>query len=434
MDSIIVPQPYSVKLVNSYKCLSLFFQKIMSGFRLVQYTPKICLVLISLFCYISYKTLTVQPSYHSTDHVFIPPTIAQLKDPVLQESDVKVMKEIDSSVGIKSKNVEYDVNKSVTDQKCMNKWLGTPPSILKNPHHDLKDEEITCSALLFGNSSDNVYRQAKTYMDHHKKKRPSNTYFQENINDIGCIKFKLSRGYRLNALDQEEENFPIAFNILMHKDIDQVEMLLRSIYRPQNSYCIHIDSKSDPDVVESVRAIASCFDNVFLASRLERVVYAGYSRLQADINCMKDQLKSPVKWKYLLNVAGQEMPAKSNLEMVKILKIYNGANDVEGIYGARIHRSRFENEWIEVDPETNHAKLNKTGKRNPKPPYDIDIVRGSAYGVFSRNFTEWIIENEKPRALLEWSKKTWSPDEHYWATLHHRYTNPHLHPPGGYSG
>ena len=28
------------------------------------------------------------------------------------------------------------------------------------------------------------------------------------------------------------------------------------------------------------------------------------------------------------------MPAKSNLEMVKILKIYDGANDVEGIIGA----------------------------------------------------------------------------------------------------
>ena len=396
----------------------------MHGFRLFQ----ICLVLISLVCYILYKTLPTQPRYRSTDCHDV------VKDPVLRESELKVVKENDASVGVKSQIMEYNVNKSVIDKKCMNKWLGTPPSILNNPHHDPKDEEITCSALLFGNSSDYIYNQTKKYMNQHKNKRTSATYFQENINDIGCVKFKLSRGYHLKALDPEEENFPIAFNIIMHMDIDQVEMLLRSIYRPQNSYCIHIDAKCDPDVVESVRAIASCFDNVFLASQLERVVYAGYSRLQADINCMKDQLKSPVKWKYLLNVAGQEMPAKSNLEMVKILKIYNGANDVEGIYGARIHRWRFEDEYVEIDTETNHAGLNKTGKKNLKPPYGIDIVRGSAYGVFSRNFTDYIINNEKSQALLEWSKKTYSPDEHYWATLHHTKINPHLHTPGGYSG
>ena len=70
----------------------------------------------------------------------------------------------------------------------------------------------------------------------------------------------------------------------------------------------------------------------------------------------------------------------------------------------------------------------------PPPPHDIDIVRGSAYGVFSREFVEFIIKDPRARDLLKWSEDTFSPDEHYWATLHHQYANPHLKAPGGFRG
>ena len=40
---------------------------------------------------------------------------------------------------------------------------------------------------------------------------------------------------------------------------------------PQNVYCIHIDSKAPADVHRTATAIANCFDNVFIASRLESV-------------------------------------------------------------------------------------------------------------------------------------------------------------------
>jgi len=51
----------------------------------------------------------------------------------------------------------------------------------------------------------------------------------------------------------------------------QVERLLRAIYMPQNFYCIHIDSKAPAHVHQLTAAIANCFDNVFIASRLESV-------------------------------------------------------------------------------------------------------------------------------------------------------------------
>ena len=115
----------------------------------------------------------------------------------------------------------------------------------------------------------------------------------------------------------------------------------------------------------------------------------------------------------------------------QVLRLYNGANDVEGLYGWRILHGRFRDEWRE-DVKT--RKMVWTGKDNPPPPHDIDIVRGSAYGIFSRAFVRFILEDQRARDLLQWSRTTYSPDEIYWATLHHTYSNPHLHTPGGFSG
>jgi len=116
---------------------------------------------------------------------------------------------------------------------------------------------------------------------------------------------------------------------------------------------------------------------------------------------------------------------------MQVLRLYNGANDVEGLYGSRILQRRFRVEWRE---DVTLRKMVATFNANPPPPHDIDIVRGSAYGVFSRAFVRFILEDRRAVDLLQWSRTTWSPDELYWATLHHTYSNPHLHTPGAFSG
>ena len=61
--------------------------------------------------------------------------------------------------------------------------------------------------------------------------------------------------------------------------------------------------------------------------------------MQADIDCMQDHVMySGVNWHYLINVAGQSYPLRTPEEMVDILRIYNGANDIEGIYNRRVFR------------------------------------------------------------------------------------------------
>jgi len=88
-------------------------------------------------------------------------------------------------------------------------------------------------------------------------------------------------------------------------------------------------------------------------------------------------------------------------------------------------QERFKNgtSWIQLTNET-----------NPRPPHELDIIRGSAYGIFSRKFVEFVLTDQRAKDLLQWSQNTYSPDEHYWATLHHTLYNPQLNTPGAYSG
>lgn len=180
--------------------------------------------------------------------------------------------------------------------------------------------------------------------------------------------------------NSRNEQFPLAFSILMHDNVEQFERLLRLIYRPQNFYCIHVDASASASVLRGVQSVAQCIDNVFLSSKQEEVLYGTFSRLQADLNCMSDLIKYP-SWKYLLNVANSELPLKTNSELVKILSIYRGFNDIEGRWNTS-NRIRTDYVWERKNATKGRhdGHLKMTSKKKSPPPGNLKIVKGSAYG------------------------------------------------------
>ena len=210
----------------------------------------------------------------------------------------------------------------------------------------LSDEiclNLTCGNLIRASSpQDPIYSYAVSFME-----------FNNNTQSLGesdfismtsdCKKFRKSRGFDRKSTS-DTEDFPIVINMIVHTDIEQIERLIYALYRPYNQFCIHSDLKSSEDFQRALEGIAECLPNVFLASERVRIVHAGFSRLQADINCIKDHLKRNHTWKYLINTAGQAYPLLTIKEIVDILRIYNGSNDIEGIYGEKVRTGRFEDE------------------------------------------------------------------------------------------
>ena len=293
-------------------------------------------------------------------------------------------------------------------------------------------KQVTCGDILEGNSD--AISLSKLYMEN--MSRTHNNIDTVNMESItkNCSELLSNGRYRVRPRSGEEEEFPIAYSILMHTNPAQVERLLRAVYEPQNSYCIHVDLNADPTILKSIQELTKCFHNVFIASKLEHIVYGGISRLQADLTCMADMLRQNTKWKYFINLTGQMFPLRTNLEIVRILKIYNGSNDIEGMSSDRLLRARFEFRYlVGYNKQIGHFMV-KTHDAKLPPPHDIYLVRGSAYGVFSRAFVEFVLNDQRAKDVFEWSKDTYSPDEHYWATLHHNYENPHIRAPGAFKG
>nr|XP_023958613.1 N-acetyllactosaminide beta-1,6-N-acetylglucosaminyl-transferase isoform X2 [Chrysemys picta bellii] len=231
-----------------------------------------------------------------------------------------------------------------------------------------------------------------------------------------CTKYLIQNHYITSPLSAEEAAFPLAYIITLHKEFDTFERLFRAIYMPQNVYCIHVDRKATAKFKQDVEKLLNCFPNAFLASKMELVVYAGISRLQADLNCMKDLLESGVRWKYLLNVCGQDFPLKTNKEIVQYLKIFKGKNITPGgLPPAHIIRRT---KYVHREQIYSFASFMLwTFVRKAPPPHNLIIYFGSAYIAVTREFTELVLRDQRAIDLLEWSKDTYSPDEHFWVTL-----------------
>jgi len=327
----------------------------------------------------------------------------------------------------------------------------TPPKIIdskslnffkriQRPNYDVK-----CKSLI--EWDENETRNAKRVL--HKLKSNSNQLVpvlpDSNFifNESKCDLFKELRGYNAHYISEFEQKFPLAFIILTYNNAEQFERLLRVIYRPQNVYCIHVDSKSSPVFVSAIRSITKCFKNVFIATKLEKIVYASFTRLKADVNCMHDLTRKTksshpnlrdklfnLNWKYLINVASTEFPLRTNYELTKILNMFNGANDIEVM--TNFQKERVLYQWkVKRSENSSHEYMVRTKKLKSAIPHNYTIVKGIAYCTFSRQFVEYALNNVYAKNLLKWSEDTYSPDEWYWATLQY---NIQFNPPGGFRG
>ncbi len=291
-------------------------------------------------------------------------------------------------------------------------------------NHLLKQDvgELQACAIIQGDMDGvdkDVFR--KLLASKKRKSLLSESFYLNATKD--CAAYIQDRGFLTISLSKEENDFPIAYSIVVHEKIEMFERLLRAVYNPHNVYCVHVDQKSPEIFREAVRVITSCLTNVFVASKLENVIYASWSRVQADINCMQDLLKSPVQWKYLLNTCGTHFPIKTNAEMVQSLKYLNGKNSMESenVEGKK-------GRWQYHHDVTNI--VTRTDVKKSPPPIETPMFSGNAYFVVSREFVgAYLNQSKEIQNFMEWEKDTYSPDEHMWATLQRMPSVPGSNPP-----
>ena len=281
---------------------------------------------------------------------------------------------------------------------------------------------VDCRALVDGDARAQL--RAHNYMSTRQQQLQSAqarlSYSNADYLNLECDRFLKERKY-VHHTSAEEVSFPIAFSIIMYKHVEQFERLLRAVYRPQNLICVHVDWNAPNAVFRGVLRIAQCLNAQASSPRVlvptgdrVRVEYGMFSQLEAELVCMRALLRakqSGHKWKYLINLTGQEFPLRTNLELVRILRSLNGAN------------------LMEADSESNRDRI----RRPDKIPHGLFIYKGSVFIVVSEGFVEFAINDRRAQDLLEFLRLyTNNPDEFYFSTLNH---NPKiLRIPGAYTG
>uniref|UniRef100_G1TEP9 Glucosaminyl (N-acetyl) transferase family member 7 n=1 Tax=Oryctolagus cuniculus TaxID=9986 RepID=G1TEP9_RABIT len=247
---------------------------------------------------------------------------------------------------------------------------------------------------------------------------------------------RISHGLRFitRPLSAEEGAFSLAYIITVPRELATFVQLLRATYAPQNVYCIHLDDKAPGKHRAAVQTLADCFENIFISSEREEAADAGFTRLQADINCMKDLVHSRFQWNYVINLCGQDFPIKTNKEIIHYLRSkWNDKNITPGSTQPPNIKSKTSPSPPKSSPEE-YIHVSPNRRFRAEPPHNLTVYFGSAYFALTRRFVEFILTDIRAKDLLQWSKDIDSPEQHYWVTLNRLTDAPGATPSTGWEG
>ena len=272
-------------------------------------------------------------------------------DKVLQNSLIQHNLSISNSFFKHPHNITYEkveLKRKKKKKKKKRKYDEVVPQVKVN--------QVNCTKIFAGDVTE-TNKGRKVRDSTYKPAYSTQDLLQLLSTKDGCRSYLTSQRFIDQALNDKEAEFPIAFSLVIYRDYHQFERLLRAIYRPQNFYCIHVDAKVQPWYRELVTRLANCFpsNRVFVPEKRFDVRWAHITVLQTEVLCAQElwrkfaiedvnitihstashqpptkMTKKRPKWRYFINLTGQEFPLRSNWELVRILKMFNGANNVEG--------------------------------------------------------------------------------------------------------
>ena len=270
--------------------------------------------------------------------------------------------------------------------------------------------KANCEALRKGDERElkRVKKQLQTWVS-----AESDYIFFKSLNNCSHIVDEYSNNFYVSS---EEENYPVAYILVVYTNVQQVLRLLKAIYQPHNLYCIHPDAKQEPKFIRAFQAISRCLDNVFVASKLEKVYYRHHSIMDAQLSCMQDLMRfKPSRWRYAINLCGRELPLKTNREIVQNLIKLNGSSAIHSSElpnGDRVDRFLFK-------ANLSDGYIMKTQKKLGPVPYNLKLYKGLNYMVVARSFVSFLLTNATAVAFRKYLKDVKIPEEHFYSTLYH---------------
>lgn len=214
----------------------------------------------------------------------------------------------------------------------------------------------------------------------------------------------------------------LAYIISAYKYPQQLIRLLRRLDSPQTSFLIHIDKKTDDEVVEQVVAATKDWTNVYL---LERYTchWGGFGHVQATLAGIREIFRRSIPFDYVVLLTGQDYPIKANQQIREFLEDKGGVSFIDyfalptdqweynGLDRISRWHIRFKNRRLVFPPGRNFPLRRKF--LHGFQPYG-----GSSYWCLSRECIEFIHHFvQREREFVDFFRFVDVPDELFFQTI-----------------
>ncbi|MFH4974663.1 hypothetical protein AB6A40_001372 [Gnathostoma spinigerum] len=268
---------------------------------------------------------------------------------------------------------------------------------------------ILCDYSISSDECEAFFEGNKPPPSVHSIRIPENASVDDEIS-AECDRIR-ERGYYANeAFSSEEREFPLAFVRVVYKEYHLQELLLNLMWSPQNFYCYALDKQSSPLFHEQMKNLSHCFDNVVLTSVEYPVKSSGWNMYSSILECLKVIIEKS-GWKYAIILQNHDIPIKTNREIVDILKLFNGSNDIAVYAQSKRRTPRFDN-WT-------YAALHLFKDESLNDNRTIKIAKGNIGCSLSRPFVEFIVRELNLIELIRrFESIGYGSDEMLFPTLH----------------
>jgi len=211
----------------------------------------------------------------------------------------------------------------------------------------------------------------------------------------------------------------IANIILVHKNPEQVNRLVKNLEHPDIYNYIHIDRKVEGEPFLDTTLVKNTF---FIKNRV-KVTWGGYSILGATFSSMQEILRTNPDITHINVMSGQDYLIKPVEHLVSLVHNQPDSEFIEfesiernWEANAKINKYHF-SEWPYPGVYTFQRFFNfLVGPR--KFPYKMDVMEGPNWMMLTRKACEYIMDfNRKNPNFYRYFRFVWVPEEVYIQTL-----------------
>uniref|UniRef100_A0A914ZZ31 Uncharacterized protein n=1 Tax=Parascaris univalens TaxID=6257 RepID=A0A914ZZ31_PARUN len=276
------------------------------------------------------------------------------------------------------------------------------------------------SLLLNGYLDGEKCRRTLTDINFAKTAAKNRITFADSANiSVSCESIFHRGFYTDRPMSREEAELPIAYARVVFRDYYMQEAMFNVMFAPQNEFCYVIDKKASFEFHARMRNLSACFPNVHISEIEYSVSSDGENMIRSLLQCMRILVRYP-KWKYVFLLQNHDLPLKTNAELVRILSVFNGSNDVE----MKVPRASMNISW-------KFGSLNIFRDKRRNDDRRLYLVKGGVQSIFSRAYVEYILNTLNVSIFLNnLDNIKFGGDEMFFATLN---MQDELGVPGGFT-